>query len=390
MSKFVYKKNQIGQTSPEGVALKFGNKDISSIADGTLTGAIFYLDALISSGEVTDGGGLIIGNINESHTSFIVDGDLIVTPSKSFIFVDMNTNISYRWDGEKYVAMNSGILLGETSDRAFPGDRGKDLENNKVDKIDGMGLSTNDFTDYYKKKLEGIEANANYFDSTKLSSLNLAIFATDANHRTVTEAEKSKWNDKYTKSEIESLLSSLPLGLIWKDSVDDYNAILTTYPNPEENWTVSTIEGNIYTYNGEGWVQINMTIIPAVSLDANGLMTPSLLEKLNGIADNANNFKITDVTADNMLDGVEKVIMTLSERNQLKEIPKLYRGINTKIVEKDIDANFLTKLLTKDGGLINDNAESSSTTYSSSKINSLFEELKTNELTEAEMDTWFV
>lgn len=185
MPKFVYKKNQIGQVSPDIVALKFGNKDISSIADGTLTGAIFYLDALISSGEVTDGGGLIIGTINESHTSFIVDGDLIVTPSKSFIFVDMNTNVSYRWDGEKYVTMNSGILLGETSDRAFPGDRGKDLEDNKVDKIDGMGLSTNDFTDYYKKKLEGIEANANYFDSTKLSSLNLAIFAT----------ELSSWNN---------------------------------------------------------------------------------------------------------------------------------------------------------------------------------------------------
>lgn len=390
MPKFVYKKNQIGQASPDITALKFGNKDISSIADGTLTGAIFYLDALISSGEVANGGGLIVGTINDTHTSFTVDGDLVVTPSKSFIFVDMNTNISYRWNGEKYIAMSSDILLGETSDTAFPGDRGKDLEDNKVDKIDGMGLSTNDFTDYFKKKLEGIETNANYFDSTKLSSLNLAIFATDANHRTVTESEKSNWNDKYTKSEIQSLLESLPLGLIWKPSVNDYNTILSTYSNPENNWTVSTSGGDIYTYNGEEWVQINMTIVPTVSLEASGLMTPSLLEKLNGITVNANNFKITDVTADDMIDGVEKVIMTSIERKQLKEIPGLYRNVNTKIVEKDLDAALLTKLLVKDNGLINDEKISTETTYSSSKINSLFEELINNELTESQMDSWFI
>ena len=35
--------------------------------------------------------------------------------------------------------------------------------NDKVDKINGKGLSTNDFTTAYKDKLDGIQANANYY-----------------------------------------------------------------------------------------------------------------------------------------------------------------------------------------------------------------------------------
>lgn len=35
--------------------------------------------------------------------------------------------------------------------------------NKKVNKVTGKGLTSNDFTDSYKTKLEGIEANANYY-----------------------------------------------------------------------------------------------------------------------------------------------------------------------------------------------------------------------------------
>jgi hypothetical protein len=74
------------------------------------------------------------------------------------------------------------LALGETSSTAFPGDRGKATEtglanhvsnsdihvtaadktnwNNKVDKVDGKGLSTNDFTTTYMNKLNGIAAGA--------------------------------------------------------------------------------------------------------------------------------------------------------------------------------------------------------------------------------------
>lgn len=82
----------------------------------------------------------------------------------------------------------------------------------KVDKVNGKGLSSNDYTDAAKKKVDGIPANPKYTDTvpdltpyakkaelpTKLSQL-----TGDSTHRLVTDAEKTKVqaipaNPKYT------------------------------------------------------------------------------------------------------------------------------------------------------------------------------------------------
>ena len=60
---------------------------------------------------------------------------------------------------------------------------------NKVDKISGKGLSTEDYTPAEKSKLSGIEANANRY-----------VHPNDANTRHVTDAEKSAWNGKANAS----------------------------------------------------------------------------------------------------------------------------------------------------------------------------------------------
>jgi hypothetical protein len=44
------------------------------------------------------------------------------------IYVAIDTNLTYRWGGTKYVEISPSIALGETSSTAFPGDRGKALE----------------------------------------------------------------------------------------------------------------------------------------------------------------------------------------------------------------------------------------------------------------------
>lgn len=91
------------------------------------------------------------------------------------------------------------------------------LINTKVDKVEGKELSTNDFTDAYKEKLEGLE-NIKFEESdptvpawakaaTKPSytakdvgalptSTVLADLSADPYHRTVTDAEKTSWNAK--------------------------------------------------------------------------------------------------------------------------------------------------------------------------------------------------
>lgn len=44
------------------------------------------------------------------------------------IYLAIDTNTIYRWSGTQYVVIPEGLSLGETSSTAFPGDRGKALE----------------------------------------------------------------------------------------------------------------------------------------------------------------------------------------------------------------------------------------------------------------------
>ena len=60
---------------------------------------------------------------------------------------------------------------------------------NKVDKVSGKGLSTEDYTTVEKSKLSGIEANANRY-----------VHPNDANTRHVTDTEKATWNGKANAS----------------------------------------------------------------------------------------------------------------------------------------------------------------------------------------------
>lgn len=65
---------------------------------------------------------------------------------------------------------------------------------NKVDKVDGMGLSSNDYTSDEKTKLAGIETGANNY--VHPSSHAASMIIEDSTHRFVTDTEKSTWNSK--------------------------------------------------------------------------------------------------------------------------------------------------------------------------------------------------
>lgn len=139
------------------------------------------------------------------------------------LYVDIPTNVPYRWTGTTYVKTGSDLALGETSSTAYRGDRGKAAYDHsqqtsgnphnvtksdvglgsvvntgdsatpveggttkfttggaftelakKVDKEIGKGLSSNDFTNAEKEKLAGIEplaeVNQNAFSKVKVGS----------------------------------------------------------------------------------------------------------------------------------------------------------------------------------------------------------------------------
>lgn len=143
--------------------------------------------------------------------------DVFPTPGESGkIYTDLSTELIYRWSGSTYIEISKSLALGETESTAYRGDRGKiaydhalsphvqtkadiglgnvdntsdldkpvstatqnainiaiatlegssgsqftainELLNQKVDKVEGMGLSSNDFTDEEKEKLAGLE-----------------------------------------------------------------------------------------------------------------------------------------------------------------------------------------------------------------------------------------
>lgn len=68
------------------------------------------------------------------------------------IYVDIGSGKTYRWGGTTYVEISSSLALGTTASTAFPGDKGKALEDKSINgyKLGGTGniyLSLNDIAD---------------------------------------------------------------------------------------------------------------------------------------------------------------------------------------------------------------------------------------------------
>lgn len=71
--------------------------------------------------------------------------------------------------------------------------------------------------------------------------------------------------DKKVDSVTESV-KVLSTGLKWKNAVDTFSAIATTYPTPEEGWTVMCLDtGYAYQWNGENWIIVYLALAPVAS-----------------------------------------------------------------------------------------------------------------------------
>lgn len=66
--------------------------------------------------------------------------DFPSTGESGKIYVTLDTNLTYRWTGSKYIEISSSLALGTTSSTAFPGDRGATLET-KVEKLENVSNS---------------------------------------------------------------------------------------------------------------------------------------------------------------------------------------------------------------------------------------------------------
>ena len=113
------KQNNLGYT-PENVANKGAANGYASL-DGNAK-----IPANQLPGFVDD----IIEGVLTNPTTFTANATPqnaagVVVPATGVIYVDVNTNLQYRWGGSAYITTSASLALGETPSTAFRGDRGK-------------------------------------------------------------------------------------------------------------------------------------------------------------------------------------------------------------------------------------------------------------------------
>lgn len=121
----------------------------------------------------------------------------------------------------------------------------------------------------------------------------------------ITDENLTSWSDKYTKNEVDNKIAQVVTSLDWKESVETFDDIATTYTNPEDGWTVNVKDTDVtYRYTGTEWVAISSNAIPLASSSVDGKMSKEDKVKL----DNMEAIKHTHDNKD-VLDGItsEKV-----------------------------------------------------------------------------------
>lgn len=189
----------------------------------------------------------------------------------------------------------------------------------------------------------GTTSNTAYEGSNgKVLEENLDNHLTDEN----AHGYATRLDNMYTKSEVDNKFSSLETSTVWKPPVNTYADIAITYSNPSDGWTVNVNDTDYtYRYDGTKWILISANAIPNATSDVNGLMTSSDKIKLDGIAENANNYSLPSAT-DTTLGGIRvgsnitntDGTLSLTKKNvtdALGYTPGTSTGVINYTIEKD-------------------------------------------------------
>lgn len=185
-----------------------------------------------------------------------------------------------------------------------------------IEKANEAAKNANDKANDLQNKLDNhhfvltneLENSVSSTSTTHAPTANAVKIAYDkaASVENVVNSNKNNWDDKYTKNEVDNKFSTLESNVDWKESVATYEDILTTYPNPEDGWTVNTKTDNLtYRYNGSAWVAISANAIPKATQSLDGLLSKE--DKSN--YDDANNKKHTHSNK-SVLDGITSALIT--------------------------------------------------------------------------------
>lgn len=132
----------------------------------------------------------------------------------------------------------------------------KSIVGGKVDKVDGKGLSTNDFTDADKSKLSGLEnytlpaATADTLGGVKVGA-GLSISGGVLSATGGGTADAVEWSNVLNKPDV-ALKSDLISVYRYKGSVTNYASLPVANNTTGDVWNVEATGMN-YAWTGEGW-----------------------------------------------------------------------------------------------------------------------------------------
>lgn len=173
------------------------NNEISA-RENADTGLQNQIDAIVASSDVVD----IVGtyqDLQNYDTSKLGDNDIIKVLDDS---THNNATSYYRWKKNsstwQYVGSEGPYYTKSETDT---------LLNGKVDKVQGKGLSENDFTNTLKTKLDNIESNAqvNKIESIKVNNVTQTITSKSVNINVPTKTSDILNDSGYITKDVNNL-----------------------------------------------------------------------------------------------------------------------------------------------------------------------------------------
>ena len=238
----------------------------------------------------------------ENKSSFPEEGET------GKIYVDLETNTTYRWSGSQYTKIASDLSLGETASTAYPGNKGK-ANADEIEKIkngttivpkatdaatvSGHTVETNvpegaKFTDTTyeqvttskdglmiaadKAKLDGIAPNANNY-----------VHPDNASTRHVTDAQIAEWTAKASADLAEAGTKDGLMSKEDKAKLDGIEAGANNYVHPNDTNTRHVSDAEKATWNAKAEKT-------TATISDNGLMSATDKKKLDAIEEGANKY----------------------------------------------------------------------------------------------------
>lgn len=276
---------------------------------------------------------------------------------------DNNGHIASKVDGNTITIDENGIVRGLPVDDALSSISTNPIQNKVVKaKVDEIEKNVSKNTEDIKKNVTNISNNAKNITSLETAVSLEKTRAESVENQLKTDLENGKkvWDDKYTKSEVDNKFSTLETNIDWKEAVSTFDDIATTYPTPDDGWTVNVKDTDYtYRYNGTKWVAISANAIPKATDKVDGLMTKEYAKKLDGLTKYTPDGTTITADEDGTLHGADTIQVdgiTIT-RDDATKVIALAKTLQDKIalVDNKIDkANVANNLTTTEADFVLD------------------------------------